>query len=223
MGGCLTTVREMTYPVLRSNNMKNVLAAVTLLITLIGITSYSFAQTGYRRDPWGGNTWTGPGAPPHWSPEGQLRFNKLQYKYKVKHHKRLPYWHSDAASGHPNHHPPYHSGVPYHKPHLWGSHVYIYAGPGGWFISAGGNWRWHDHRRRGYVYYSQPIYHSQFIIVESDGSSADDAATKRRTPDREGFTPLRTKNQPCAKGPSITYGANGTVYMTTEKPLEGCR
>lgn len=44
-----------------------VMRILSLLIFLLFVASLGMAETGYRSDPWGSNTWVGPGRPPHWS------------------------------------------------------------------------------------------------------------------------------------------------------------
>ncbi|MGB3209509.1 MAG: hypothetical protein WBB19_02275 [Desulforhopalus sp.] len=48
--------------------MKNYLWT-TLALLFLTMFAASSLHAGYKRDPWGSKTWTGPGRPPHWSPE----------------------------------------------------------------------------------------------------------------------------------------------------------
>jgi len=47
--------------------MKRYILFKSALFCLILFTA-SILQAGYRTVPWGSKTWTGPGRPPHWSP-----------------------------------------------------------------------------------------------------------------------------------------------------------
>ena len=50
---------------------------ITLCLFFLSFT-LAYSQMGYQRDPWGGSKYTGPGAPPHWSPEAQYRYKRMQ-------------------------------------------------------------------------------------------------------------------------------------------------
>lgn len=68
---------------------------IILAVILLMITVPAYSQMGYSRDPWGSNTWTGPGRPPHWGP--------TQRKHSRPPHYRPP------GPGHPTrpgHRPP---------------------------------------------------------------------------------------------------------------------
>lgn len=49
---------------------KNILFGLALFLLML--FSASMLQAGYRSDPWGSKTWTGPGRPPHWSPKSSI-------------------------------------------------------------------------------------------------------------------------------------------------------
>jgi hypothetical protein len=48
--------------------MKRIFLFILTLVSLMIFTA-STLNAGYRLDPWGSKTWTGPERPPHWSPE----------------------------------------------------------------------------------------------------------------------------------------------------------
>lgn len=48
--------------------------------------SFAFAQAGYKRTPWGSNTWVGPGTPPHWSTYNSESGSKEKKYTKKRHH-----------------------------------------------------------------------------------------------------------------------------------------
>jgi len=203
--------------------MSRKLIIATVLAAVVALAAEAFAQMGYRRDPWGGSTWTGPGAPPHWSPEGQHRYNSMKQKEGIYPQVRKGYGYHHVKPKHPIHYPRYRHIYPRYKSYFRGSHIYIHAGPGGWYISASGGWGWHDRRRIGHVYYSEPIYSTQYIIVDRPPVEREYRQEPDYVPHREGFTPLQTGKNGCEGAPSITYGANGTLYMSTGKASAGCR
>jgi len=96
-------------------------------------------NAGYSRDPWGSRTWTGPGRPPHWSP---------QTTRPQKPRPPVPPRPVDPDYGV---RPP-HNGS--------GNH-------GGYWRDRHNRWHYHRHRRRGYVYYREPA-RVETVIIERE-------------------------------------------------------
>jgi len=199
--------------------MKPKLIATVLITLLLVIAADVFAQMGYRRDPWGGSGWTGPGAPPHWSPEGQHRYNSMtQYG---GHHRNRHMGYNRHYPRYPHYRPCY-PAYPYCQSYLRGSSISIYTGPGGWYISSMDTWGWHDRRRRGFVYYSQPIYGSSYQIIEEGVSyRRNESQRTREWSTGKRYGPKRPEEYRCSRPPRIKRNLDGSSYLYFEKlPIE---
>ena len=99
-------------------------------------------KAGYRKDPWGSNTWTGPGRPPHWSPA------------PAQPAARPPKPVQPIAPGKPL--DPEYGVRPPHKP----------GGSGGYWKDRYKRWHYHRYRRPGIVYFRAPEVET--IIIERE-------------------------------------------------------
>lgn len=54
---------------------RNLLFSLALLVPILFAASALHA--GYKLDPWGSKTWTGPDRPPHWSPKPTKTYNSV--------------------------------------------------------------------------------------------------------------------------------------------------
>jgi hypothetical protein len=111
------------------------------------IFSATDLHAGYSRDTWGSRTWTGPGRPPHWSPETTR---------PRRPHPPVPPG-KPVGPGH-GVRPPYHGVRPPHNGS--GNH-------GGYWQDRHNRWHYHRHRRRGYVYYREPA-RVETVIIERE-------------------------------------------------------
>ena len=59
----------------------NILFSQAILFLMLFTASALHA--GYKLDPWGSKTWTGPGEPPHWSPRLTKSDNSVAYKKRA--------------------------------------------------------------------------------------------------------------------------------------------
>ncbi len=59
--------------------MKRVICS-TLTLFFLAMFAASTLNAGYRIEPWGSKTWTGPGRPPHWSAAPQPKKAKKQFQ-----------------------------------------------------------------------------------------------------------------------------------------------
>ena len=67
---------------------------VILIVIFVLFSAHAYAQRGYTSTPWGSNTWTGPGKPPHWSQSqnrGQNSSKPDKYEGSIKHHNHTKY------------------------------------------------------------------------------------------------------------------------------------
>lgn len=183
--------------------MKLKLIAVVIVFSLALLTFEALAQMGYRRDPWGGNKWTGPGAPPHWSPEGQHRYNNPSYKRP----KPTP----------PIHHP---KSPKYRPGHRGSSGIVI--GSGGWYITSGGSWGWHDKRRRGHRYFRKRIRESRYIIVDRP-IYVDTPPPPPQTVIKNNYIIVQPRDHLCAQPPKVTYDAEGFPIITFDRVPQKCK
>ena len=70
--------------------MKTIFALTTVFLSLAWFTQ-SVAEVGYKNTPWGSKTWTGPGTPPHWSPQPKRPHRPVDPEWggKPPHHKPI--------------------------------------------------------------------------------------------------------------------------------------
>lgn len=113
---------------------------VTLPLLLLLCFFTTSLNAGYRKDPWGSSTWTGPGRPPHWSPESTPRTTKPS-------------------------HPPHRIAPSKQKNSYSGNRTYRkYRGEGGYWKDKHNRWYYHRHKRSGYIYYREPRVET--VIIE---------------------------------------------------------
>jgi hypothetical protein len=115
---------------------KNILFILALFLLLL--FTASVLQAGYRANPWGSKTWTGPGRPPHWSPKPA----KPVKSPKVYGSKKYGVY--DRKVRHPR--------DSYTK--------------GGYWKDRHNRWHHHSNRRAGYMYYRAP--NTEKLIVERE-------------------------------------------------------
>lgn len=185
--------------------MKLKLTVIVIVFVLAPLTFEAFAEMGYRSDPWGGNKWTGPGAPPHWSPEGQHQYNNPSYQRP----KPKP----------PIHHP---KSPKYRSGHRRSTGVVIGVGPGGWYITSGGYWGWHDKRRKGHTYFRKRIRESRYIIVDQP-VYVETAAPSPQTVIKNNYIIVEQRDHLCAQSPKITYDQEGLPVITFDRAPQKCK
>ena len=115
--------------------MKGILFFALALLSLM-LVSASVLNAGYRTDPWGSKTWTGPGRPPHWSP---ISARAAKPAKLVAARKLVG---SERKFRHPR-----------------GSHA-----KGGFWIDKHNRWQHHRFRQSGYIYYRAPRVEK--VIIE---------------------------------------------------------
>jgi hypothetical protein len=186
--------------------MKLKLIAIAIVLVFTALTFHASAQMGYRRDPWGGNKWTGPGAPPHWSPEGQYRYNNPPSKKRPK-------------SKHPSHYPKY---PKYKSSHRGSSGVVVGVGLGGWFITSRGSWGWHDKRRGKHTYFKKRIRDSRYIIVDRP-VYVDTPPPPPQTIIKNNYIIVQPRDHLCAQPPKVTYDAEGAPIITFDRVPRKCK
>lgn len=118
-----------------------VMVTITLCATLYGGENL---EAGYSLDPWGSKTWTGPGRPPHWSPEKK----KTSPSPGKPVQPIVPERPVDPGYG-------VHPGKP-GKPFR----------PGGYWKDRYNRWYYHKRWRPGYIYYREPRVET--IIIEKE-------------------------------------------------------
>jgi len=120
--------------------IKNLVSILALFIFML--SAAIIVEAGYRKDPWGSNTWTGPGRPPHWSPP------PLQPQTRVPKPVQPIVPETPVYPG---------GGVrPELKP----------GGSGGYWKDKYKRWYYHRSRRPGIVYYRSP--RTETIIIERE-------------------------------------------------------
>lgn len=112
------------------------LAPALLFLTMFAASAL---HAGYRTDPWGSKTWTGPGRPPHWSAE--ITPSQVKPDHPIAPRKSVG---PDQRFWQP------------HQSHR----------SGGFWKDRHNRWHYHKHRRSGYIYNKEPQVKK--VIVERE-------------------------------------------------------